>query len=169
MSKRNDDFTFSDIKKNILGMSGNLLIATNSQWKSPYVVVYSIPSAVLKADADLDFNVFGRVSPQHAVKNDKQCINILSRFYKSYLTEYVISVSDLEKIALENNTNLGKAMEIFLVKTGDFKFGTKKQDNRKIDLISTKTGKLYQLKTSVVKDGSHGSAGTTNGRATKKQ
>ena len=168
MSKRTNDFTFSDIKANILGFSGNLLVATNSAWKSPYVVVYTISSKDFKADADIGYNVFGRVCANTAFKADKQCINTLARFYSEYLTEYVISVSDLEKIALENNTNLGKAMEIFLVNTGDFKFGSKKQDNRKIDLISTKTGKLYQLKTSVVKAGSHGSAGTTNGRATKK-
>lgn len=164
---KREKVNLDNIKKDILGMSGNLLIATNSEWMSDYIVIYSIPSSVIRSDDDLVYNLFGRTATNHAAKNDKQCINILNWYYKKYLLEYVINVNELEKIALEKNVNFGFAMEDFLVNTGDFKHGSQKQDKRKIDLISTKNGKLYQLKTSVVKPGNHGSAGTTNGRITK--
>lgn len=162
MTNRNNNYTNDGIKNNILGMAGNLLIATNSEWNSDYIVVYAFATKELYNDNNVKFNLFGRVATNNAFKADKPCINTLSRFYAYKTIDFVISIAELEKIANANNCNFGVAMEIALVNSGLFKHGTTKQDKRKIDLISTKTNKLYQLKTSIVKPNSHGSAGTTN-------
>lgn len=162
MTNRNDNYTNDGIKSNILGMAGNLLIATNSEWLSNYIVVYAFATKELFKDKDIKHNLFGRVATNNGFKADKPCINTLSKYYAHKTIDFVISINELEKIASENNCNFGVAMEIALVNSGLFKHGTNKQDKRKIDLISTKTNKLYQLKTSIVKPNSHGSAGTTN-------
>ena len=162
MTKRNNNYNNESIKSNVLGMAGNLAIATNAGWNSEYVVVYTIPNKDWKSDDDFKNLVFGRVSTNNAFKADKLAVVNLSKYYSDYLIDFVISLEELEGIAKENNTNLGIAMEIALVKAGLFRKASPKQDKRGIDLICAKTGKLYQLKTSVVKAGSHGSAGVTN-------
>lgn len=167
MTNRNNNYTNDGIKGNILGMAGNLLIAINSDWLSDYVVVYAFATKELYRDDDVKYNLFGRVATNNAFKADKHCINTLSKYYAHKTIDFVISIAELEKIASTNNCNFGVAMEIALVNSGLFKHGTNKQDKRKIDLISTETNKLYQLKTSVVKPNSHGSAGTTNNTPNK--
>lgn len=167
MTNRNNNYTNDGIKGNILGMAGNLLIATNSNWLSDYVVVYAFATKELYKDEDVKYNLFGRVATNNAFKADKHCINTLSKYYAHKTIDFVISIAELEKIASANNCNFGVAMEIALVKSGMFKKASAKYDRKGVDLIGVNDRKLYQLKTSIVKPNSHGSAGTTNSTPNK--
>lgn len=167
MTNRNNNYDNNSIKTNIFGFSGNLLIGVNAFWSSNIVVVYSFSTADIKSDDDVKHLLFGRVCTNNAFKADKACINNLSRFYSEKLIDFVTTIEELDKVCDECNCNYGIALEKLLVKSGLFKHGTKKQDNKGIDLIGSTNRKLYQLKTSVVKTGSHGSAGTTNKKAHK--
>ena len=165
MTNRNNNYSNNGIKANIYGLASTLLVATNSNWNSNYVVVYSMPFKTAKADEDFKSLVFGRVCVDNAFKADKACIVNLNRFYTDKLIDFVISIDELESIATKHNCNLGYAMEIALVKSGMFKKASAKYDRKGVDLIGTKDKKLYQVKCSIVKPNSHGSAGTTNKKA----
>jgi hypothetical protein len=167
MTNRNDNYSNNGIKANIYGLASTLLVATNANWNSDYIVVYAMPFKTAKADEDFKSLVFGRVCVDNAFKADKACIVNLNRFYSNKLIDFVISIDKLESIANEHNCNFGYAMEIALVQSGMFKKASAKYDRKGVDLIGTNDRKLYQLKTSVVKPNSHGSAGTTNKKAHK--
>lgn len=165
MTNRNNNYNNEDIKSNIFGLASTLLVATNANWNSNYIVVYSMPFKVVKTDEDFKSLVFGRVCVDNAFKADKACIVNLSRFYSDRLIDFVISIDELENIASKHNCNFGVAMEIALVNSGLYKKASAKYDRKGVDLIGATNRKLYQLKTSVVKTGSHGSAGVTNKKA----
>lgn len=165
MTNRNDNFNADAIKANIYGLASTLLVVTNTIWKSDVVVAYRFVRTETKNDNNLNSNLFGRVCTDNAFKADKQCINVLDRFYKSYAIDFVITVQELETIAQEHNCNLGYAAEIALVNSGLYKKASAKYDRKGVDLIEKATNKLVQVKCSVVKPNSHGSAGTTNKKA----
>lgn len=167
MTNRNDNYTNDSIHANIYGLASTLLIATNSTWKSDFVVVYAIPYKALKSDSNLKSMLFGRECTQNAFKADKMCITNLNRFYSNYLIDFVTTIDKLEEIATTNNYNLGYAIEKALVNSGLFKKASAKYDRKCVDLIGVNDNKLYQVKCSIVKPNSHGSAGTTNKKAHK--
>lgn len=167
MTKRNNNYDFSAIKANILGFSGGLLLATNSVFKSDTVVVYKFTSKDIKTDSDLQYILFGRECSNNAIKIDKMACNTLATYYKAHLIDFVTTVEQVEKVATENNCNYGFALEIMLVNSGLYRKATNKQDRNGIDLIEIATNKLFQLKTSIFKPNSKGSAGTTNKSAHK--
>lgn len=167
MTNRNDNYTNESIHGNIYGLASTLLVVTNSNWHSDYITVYAIPYKALKADENLKSMLFGRECTNNAFKADKMCIVNLSRFYSNYLIDFVTTVDKLQEIAMENNCNLGYAIEKALVNSGLFKKASAKYDRKSVDLIGTKDKKLYQVKCSIVKPNSHGSAGTTNKKAHK--
>lgn len=166
MTNRNNNYSNDGIKANIYGLASTLLVVTNSTWKSDFVVVYAIPYKALKSDNNLKSMLFGRECTNNAFKADKMCIINLNRFYSNYLIDFVTTVNKLEQIALENNCNMGFAAEIALVNSGLFKKASAKYDRKCVDLIGV-NNKLYQVKCSIVKSNSHGSAGTTNKKAHK--
>lgn len=165
MTKRNNNYNNNSIKANIYGLASTLLVVTNSNWNSNYIVVYAMPFKVAKVDEDFKSLVFGRECSNNAFKADKACITNLNRFYSDYLIDFAISIDELEQIAKANNCNLGYAAEIALVNSGLFKKASAKYDRKCVDLIGTKNNKLYQVKASIVKSNSHGSAGVTNKKA----
>lgn len=165
MTNRNDNYNNNSIKANIYGLASTLLIATNANWNSDYIVVYAMPFKTAKVDENFKSLVFGRVCVDNAFKADKTCIINLNRFYSDRLIDFVISIDELESIAKANNCNFGYAMEIALVKSGMFRKASAKYDRKGVDLIGVNDRKLYQLKTSIVKPNSHGSAGVTNKKA----
>jgi len=165
MTKRNDNFNADAIKANIYGLASTLLVVTNAFWRSDLVVAYRFIRTETKNDNALNSNLFGRVCTDNAFKADKQCINVLSRFYKSYTIDFVTTVQELETIAQKHNCNLGFAAEIALVNSGLYKKASAKYDRKGVDLIEKSTNKLVQVKCSVVKPNSHGSAGVTNKKA----
>lgn len=165
MTNRNDNYNNNSIKGNIYGLASTLLLVVNANWNSNYVVAYAMPFKDTKTDNDFKSLVFGRVCVDNAFKADKMCIVNLNRFYADRLIDFVITIEELEKIAKDNNCNLGYAAEIALVKSGMFKKASAKYDRKGVDLIGTKNNKLYQVKTSIVKPNSHGSAGVTNKKA----
>ena len=167
MTNRNDNYTNDSIHANIYGLASTLLVVTNSTWKSDFVVVYAIPYKDLKSDNNLKSMLFGRECTNNAFKADKMCIINLNRFYSNYLIDFATTVDNLQEIATENNCNLGYAIEKALVNTGLFKKASAKYDKKCVDLIGTNNNKLYQVKCSIVKVNSHGSAGTTNKKAHK--
>lgn len=167
MTNRNDNYNNESIHNNIYGLASTLLLVTNSTWKSDYITVYAIPYKDLKSDENLKSMLFGRVCTQNALKADKMCIINLNRFYSNYIIDFVTTVNKLEEIATKNNCNFGFAAEIALINTGLFKKASAKYDRKCVDLIGTKDKKLYQVKCSIVKPNSHGSAGTTNKKAHK--
>ena len=79
MTNRNNNYNNESIKNNVLGMAGNLAIATNAGWNSEYVVVYTIPNKDWKSDDDFKNLVFGRVSTNNAFKADKLAVVNLSK------------------------------------------------------------------------------------------
>jgi hypothetical protein len=165
MTNRNNNYSNDGIKGNIYGLASTLLLVTNAHWRSDYIVVYSMPFKTVKADEDFKSLVFGRVCVDNAFKADKACIVNLNRFYSDRLIDFAISIDELESIAKVNNCNLGYAAEIALVKSGLFKKASAKYDRKGVDLIGVNDRKLYQVKTSIVKPNSHGSAGVTNKKA----
>lgn len=164
-TKRNDNFSNESIHGNIYGLASTLLIAVNANWHSDYIVVYAIPYKALKADENLKSMLFGRECTNNAFKADKMCIINLNRFYSNYLIDFVTTTDKLQEIATKNNCNLGYSMEIALENSGLFKKASEKYDKKCVDLIGTKNNKLYQVKCSIVKPNSHGSAGVTNKKA----
>lgn len=167
MTNRNENYSNESIHGNIYGLASTLLVVTNSNWKSDFVTVYAIPYKDLKSDNNLKSMLFGRECTQNAFKADKMCIINLNRFYSNYLIDFVTTVDKLQEIATENNCNLGYAIEKALVNSGLFTKASAKYDRKCVDLIGTKDKKLYQVKCSIVKPNSHGSAGTTNKKAHK--
>jgi hypothetical protein len=166
-TKRNNNFSNESIHGNIYGLASTLLIVVNSNWKSDFVVIYAIPYKALKAGESLKSMLFGRECTNNAFKADKMCIINLNRFYSNYLIDFVTTTDKLQEIATKNNCNLGYAAEIALENSGFFKKASAKYDRKCVYLIGTKDNKLYQVKCSIVKSNSHGSAGTTNKRAHK--
>lgn len=166
-TKRNDNYNNESIHNNIYGLSSTLLIVTNSTWKSDFVVVYAIPYKALKSDSNLKSMLFGRECTNNAFKADKMCIINLNRFYSNYLIDFITTVDELEQIGKENSCNLGYAIEKALVNSGLFTKASAKYDRKCVDLIGANNNKLYQVKCSIVKQNSHGSAGTTNKKAHK--
>ena len=167
MTNRNENYSNESIHANIYGLASTLLVVTNSNWHSDYITVYAIPYKALKADENLKSMLFGRECTNNAFKADKMCIINLNRFYSNYLIDFAMTVDKLEQIAVENNCNLGLAAEIALENSGFFKKASAKYDRKCVDLIGAKDKKLYQVKCSIVKPNSHGSAGTTNKKAHK--
>jgi hypothetical protein len=167
MTNRNNNYSNDGIKGNIYGLASTLLVVTNSTWKSDYITVYAIPYKDLKSDNNLKSMLFGRTCSKNALKADKMCIINLNRFYSNYLIDFITTVDKLQEIATKNNCNMGFAAEIALVNSGLFKKASAKYDRKCVDLIGTKDNKLYQVKCSIVKPNSKGSAGTTNKSAHK--
>lgn len=167
MTNRNDNYSNNGIKANIYGLASTLLVVTNSNWKSDYITVYAIPYKDLKSDNNLKSMLFGRECTNNAFKADKMCITNLNRFYSNCLIDFVTTVDKLQEIATKNNCNMGFAAEIALVNSGLFTKASAKYDKKCVDLIGAKDNKLYQVKCSIVKPNSHGSAGTTNKKAHK--
>ena len=109
--------------------------------------------------------LFGRACCDNAFKADKMCINNLNRFYTAKLIDFLSTVDVFEKIAQENNINYGLVAEKLLCSTGLYKKASDKQDKQGIDVIEIATNKRFQVKCSIVKPNSHGSAGVTNRKA----
>lgn len=164
MSTKRIDVDFERVKTEILKQSGSLIVVTNSNFKSNYVVAYRFTSKELKADADLRFILFGRVSTENALKIDKYACNGLSKDYTKNLIDFVSTVNVFETIAQENNINYGYVAEKLLTENG-YKKASNKQDKNGIDVINLKDNTRSQVKCSIVKPNSHGSAGTTNKKA----
>jgi hypothetical protein len=133
-------------------------------FKSDYIVAYRFDSKTLKNDIDLLYALFGRVSTENALKIDKYACNTLEKYYTKYLIDFISTVNVFETIAQENNINYGYVAEKLLTVNG-YKKASNKQDKNGIDVISLKDNTRSQVKCSIVKPNSHGSAGTTNRKA----
>ena len=164
MSTKRIDVDFERVKAEILKQSGSLIVVTNENFKSDYVVAYRFDSKTLKNDADLRFALFGRVSTENALKIDKYACNTLAKSYTKYLIDFVSTVNVFETIAQENSINYGYVAEKLLTGNG-YKKASTKQDRNGIDVINLKDNTRSQVKCSIVKPNSHGSAGTTNKKA----
>jgi hypothetical protein len=157
-----DDIDITEIK----GKSSILGIVTNTFFGSENVVAYFIPFKVINTDYALKWALFGRKASKNALKLDKYAIEVLSQYFGKYMTHqatglyYFGSVYDFDP----KNKNSGKSAESQVANILNGKLTSAKMDNvYKVDIIA----KSYiQLKTSIVFPGNHGSAGTTNGRAT---
>lgn len=157
-----DDIDITEIK----GKSSILGIVTNTFWNSENVVAYFIPFKVINSDYALKWALFGRKSSKNALKLDKYAIEVLNKYFGAYMVHqptglyYYGSVYDFDpKIK-----NSGKSAERQVADTLNGKLTSAIMDNDyKVDIVA----KSYiQLKTSIVFPENHGSAGTTNGRAT---
>ena len=164
MCTKRIDVDFERVKSEILKQSGSLIVITNSNFKSDYVVAYRFTSKELKIDADLRYILFGRISTENALKIDKYACNGLAKDYTKNLIDFVSTVDVFEKIATDNNINFGLVAEKLLTTNG-FKKATTKQDKNGIDVISLRDNTRSQVKCSIVKPNSHGSAGVTNNKA----
>lgn len=164
MSTKRIDVDFERVKAEILKQSGSLIVVTNSNFKSDYVVAYRFTSKELKNDADLRYILFGRVSTENALKIDKYACNGLAKDYTKNLIDFVSTVNVFETIAQENNINYGYVAEKLLTENG-YKKASNKQDKNGIDVINLKDNTRSQVKCSIIKPDSHGSAGTTNKKA----
>lgn len=167
MTNRNNNATFDGYKNNIAKQAGGLIVLTNADFHSDYIVAYKFANAEIKTDNDLFALLFGRACTDNAFKADKMCINNLNRFYTEKLIDFLSTVDVFEKIAQEDNTNFGFVAEKLLCATGLYKKASNKQDKNGIDVIEIATNKRFQVKCSIVKPNSHGSAGTTNRKAHK--
>ena len=68
MTNRNNNYSNDGIKGNIYGLASTLLLVTNSNWRSDYIVVYAMPFKTAKVDEDFKSLVFGRVCVDNAFK-----------------------------------------------------------------------------------------------------
>lgn len=166
MSTKRIDVNFESVKAEILKQSGSLIVVTNMNFKSDYIVAYRFDSKTLKNDADLLYALFGRVSTENALKIDKYACNTLAKSYTKYLIDFVSTVDEFEQISQSNNINYGYVAEKLLTENG-YKKASNKQDKNGIDVISLKDNTRSQVKCSIIKPNSHGSAGTTNKKAHK--
>lgn len=156
-----DDIDITEIK----GKSSILGIVTNTYWNSENVVAYFIPFKVLNADYALKWTLFGRKCSGHALKLDKYAIEVLAKYFSKYMVHektglyYFGSVYDFNPKIV----NSGKSAERQVADVLNGRLTSQKMDNcYKVDIVA----KSYiQLKTSIVFPESHGSAGTTNGKA----
>lgn len=164
MSTKRIDVNFESVKTEILKQSGSLIVITNANFKSDYVVAYRFDSKTLKNDADLLYALFGRVSTENALKIDKYACNTLEKSYTKYLIDFVSTVDEFEQISQSNNINYGYVAEKLLTENG-YKKASDKQDKNGIDVISLKDSTRSQVKCSIIKPNSHGSAGVTNKKA----
>lgn len=148
------------------GKSSILGIVTNTSWNSENVTAYFIPFKVINEDYALKWALFGRKASKNALKLDKYSIEVLSQHFGKYMVHqptglyYFGSVYDFDPKV----KNSGKSAESQVANILNGKLASAKMDNvYKVDIIA----KSYiQLKTSIVFPDNHGSAGTTNGRAT---
>lgn len=166
MSTKRIEVNYECVKTEILKQSGSLIVVTNANFKSDYIVAYRFDSKTLKNDADLLFALFGRVSTENALKIDKYACNTLAKSYTKFLIDFVSTVDEFEKISQDNNINYGYVAERLLTANG-YKKASDKQDKNGIDIISLKDNTRSQVKCSIVKPNNHGSAGTTNKKAHK--
>lgn len=166
MSTKRIDVNYESVKTEILKQSGSLIVVTNANFKSDYIVAYRFDSKTLKNDADLLYALFGRVSTENALKIDKYACNTLEKSYTKYLIDFVSTVDEFERISQNDNINYGYVAEKLLTENG-YKKASDKQDKNGIDVISLKDNTRSQVKCSIVKPNSHGSAGTTNKKAHK--
>lgn len=164
MGTKRIDVVFERVKAEILKQSGSLIVVTNSNFKSDYVVAYRFDSKTLKSDADLCYILFGRVSTENALKIDKYACNGLAKDYTKYLIDFVSTVYEFERISQNDNINYGYVAEKLLTENG-YKKASDKQDKNGIDVISLKDNTRSQIKCSIIKPDSHGSAGVTNRKA----
>lgn len=156
-----DDIDITEIK----GKSSILGIVTNTYWGSENVVAYFLPFKLLESDYGLKWALFGRKCSGQALKLDKYAIELLSQRFGAYMTHektglyYFGSVYDFNPKIV----NSGKFAERQVADVLNGKLTSQKMDNcYKVDIVA----KSYiQLKTSIVFPESHGSAGTTNGKA----
>jgi hypothetical protein len=150
----------------IKGRSSILGIVTNTFWGSESVTAYFIPFKVINEDYALKWALFGRKASKNALKLDKYGMEVLSQYFGKYMTHeptglyYFGSVYDFDPKV----KNSGKSAEKQVADILNGKLASTKMDSvYKVDIIA----KSYiQLKTSIVFPDNHGSAGTTNGRAT---
>lgn len=150
----------------IKGKSSILGIVTNTFWNSENVAAYFIPFKVINEDYALKWALFGRKASKNALKLDKYGIEVLSQHFSKYMIHkptglyYYGSVYDFDPKV----KNSGKSAESQVANILNGKLASAKMDNvYKVDIVA----KSYiQLKTSIVFPENHGSAGTTNGRAT---
>lgn len=164
MSTKRIDVNYESVKTEILKQSGSLIVVTNANFKSDYIVAYRFDSKTLKNDADLLYALFGRVSTENALKIDKYACNTLEKSYTKYLIDFVSTIDEFERISQNDNINYGYVAEKLLTENG-YKKTSDKQDKNGIDVISLKDNTRSQVKCSIVKPNSHGSAGTTNKKA----
>jgi hypothetical protein len=148
------------------GKSSILGIVTNTFWGSESVAAYFIPFKVINEDYALKWALFGRKASKNALKLDKYGIEVLSQYFSKYMTHeptglyYFGSVYDFDPKV----KNSGKSAEKQVANILNGKLASAKMDTiYKVDIVA----KSYiQLKTSIVFPDNHGSAGTTNGKAT---
>jgi hypothetical protein len=104
------------------------------------------------------------VSTENALKIDKYACNTLAKSYTKYLIDFVSTVDEFERISQSDNINYGYVAEKLLTENG-YKKASEKQDKNGIDIISLKDNTRSQVKCSIIKPNSHGSAGVTNRKA----
>lgn len=176
MSQRFENVEMNEIQK-VKGLSSGMILITNAIHTShtsaeDIINAYVFDREILASDADLRSITYGRVNSKGSFKACKIVVNTLARYYGNN-AKFFITVGELQKIAEENNCNLGVAVEIWLCSTGFFKHGTVKQDKaQKIDIIATSEflgneRKRYQVKASICTDKTKGSYATSNGKIWK--
>lgn len=155
-----------DVKK-VFGKSSILWLITNSYHDvgktSDYANIYQFTKKDFEKNPDLCALIYGRVNSKGVFKSCKVVTNSLANSFIKYAID-CISIADLQTYASDNGyTNLGVAVEYYLVEKFNGKHGTEKQDKLlKQDVLIN--GHFIQIKCSLATDKTNLSYSTTNDR-----
>ena len=151
----------------VMGKSSELYIIINSyddydsKTDLKTAIVYRFTKTELKKDMDLTALIFGRSNSFGVFKGSAVTAKTLNHRYINNAID-VIMIDDLQQYATTNNhSNLGIAVEYYLIDKFNGKHGTQKQDKElKQDCLIN--GHYVQIKCSLATENTKGSFSTTN-------
>lgn len=151
----------------IMGKSTELTIVVNSfdtyenKVNLNVALIYKFTKKELKNNTDLASLIFGRTNSYGVFKATSKVCEILNKHYIDNVID-IIMIDDIKTYTQENNyTNMGIAIEYYLIDKFNAKHGTEKQDKvLKQDLLLN--GHYTQVKCSLATAETKGSFSTTN-------